>query len=124
MRTILIDVENEKAEVLDVDANLQTWYKHLNCNLIDMVTRKIGDRSYVIVCDDEGLLTEAPKISAVDEFGSAMLVGNLMIYREGKERDVAALTIDDCCYISKRVKMVRTRNFPEGYPMLTECCYA
>ena len=78
MKLLLLDVENN--ELKTVEANgLDDYYKYLNCRTIDIVHRKINDVECEIICDDEGLLTKNPKVSAVDILGQPMLFGNLLI---------------------------------------------
>lgn len=120
----LIDVINEKAEVVKTWGTLNDFYLLLNCDTIDIVTRKIGRHYYDIICDDNGLFADSPKISAIDDSGSIMFVGNILIAgmhdEEGELRD---LTDDDIAYIAERIERMGTRMYPAGYMMLTQCSY-
>ena len=78
MEMLLIDVENNKVKVVDVDG-LGDYYKHIGCRCIDIVNPKIGNKRFEIICDDEGLFVENPKTSAITQSGRPMLVGNLLI---------------------------------------------
>ena len=122
MKTILIDVYNEKVEVIDVEPNLETFYEKIDCRCIDIVRRKIGKKIFTIVCDDEGLFHEPQKISAINNIGEPMLVGNLMIFNE-KANDLSGLSNDDVEYIRKYVGTIFTRKYPDGYLMLTQTEY-
>jgi hypothetical protein len=44
--------------VREVEGHYTKLRKLINCDLIDIVVRKIGDTYYNIVCDDEGLFKE------------------------------------------------------------------
>ena len=78
MKMLLLDVYNNKVSIVNA-TGLDDYYKHLGCRCIDIVRRKIGDIEVEIIVDDEGLLVENPKPSAIGANGEIMLVGNLLI---------------------------------------------
>lgn len=91
---VLVDVYNEKAQELEIDDELDSFYKILDCSCIDIVQRHIGSRikkSFTIVCDDEGLFRDPPKISAIDNLGQAQLVGNIFIVGLSDGEDLISL---------------------------------
>lgn len=124
---ILIHVGFEKATVETIDDSLDAFYNLLDCNLVEMPERKIGARNgryYTVICDEEGLFAEQPKISAIDNMGQPMLVGNLFICNTDYENgELKSLTDDDIKYISRFIQPQATRNFPKPYPMLHQCEY-
>lgn len=122
---VLVDVENEEAKAIEIGGTLDGFYKALNCDTIDIVVRKIGRKHFNIVCDDEGFFKDEPKISAIDNMGDVMFVGNLFIVsgQVDSEGNLVSLTNEETEYIMKRVQKMYTRNFPNGYPMLTQCEY-
>ena len=78
MQMLLLDVH--KNEVKMVEANgLEDYYNLIGCRTIDIIRRRIGDVEVEIVIDDEGMLVDNPKISAVDITGTPMLCGNLLV---------------------------------------------
>ena len=79
MRAVLVDVKN--CDVREIECNnLDDYYNAIDCNTIDIVSRRIGDGWYDIIVDDEGLLADNPIPSALDvEHMTVMLVGNLII---------------------------------------------
>ena len=80
MKAIYLNVENGKApKVVDIEDNLNEFYKMLNCKTIDIVTRKIGNNYYDIICDDNGLFKDITITSAIDNKNKSALVGNLLI---------------------------------------------
>ena len=82
MRTlhgILIDTVNNEARPITINDSIENYYKILNCNTIDIVERKIKNRHFNIVCDDEGLFSNSPKISGITSDLKSILVGNLFI---------------------------------------------
>lgn len=117
MKSLLIDVLNEEVKVVEVENGLEDYYKYLNCDCIDIASRKIGRKYYDIVVDDEGLLKSEPKISAINDLGGVMLVGNLMVLNS-KDGELTTLTNDDIKYIKKRIVKLGTRKHPTPYPML------
>lgn len=99
MEMLLIDVENNKVKVVDVDG-LGDYYKYIGCRCIDIVNRKIGDKRFEIICDDEGLFVENPKTSAITQSGRPMLVGNLLIAGgEVFDGELTPITANDVEYI-------------------------
>lgn len=124
---MLIDVANEKASVVTIDHELQSFYDILGCRLVEMPTRRIGvrkGRNFTIICDEEGLFVDYPKISAIDNMGQVMLVGNLFIVKPDGEGDILSLDEDDIKYLERFIQPESTRMFPNAYPMLHQCEYA
>ena len=101
MKSVLLDVEKRSAKAVDIVPELDTLYKLLNCDLIDVTYRKVGDKMYCIVCDDEGLLKEGAIVSGVEETEDGdirpMLVGNLLFFSEEntEDGDFVGLTDED-----------------------------
>lgn len=121
---VLLDIENNEAKVVTFVPNLQNYYRMLHCCTIDIVERKIGVRKgkrFDIVCDDEGLLKNEPKISAINDMGAPMLVGSLLVVGLAKEGLEQTLSDEDAEFVMEKIKKMRTRLHPEGYLMLTQC---
>lgn len=123
IKGVLIDVFNEKAEVVEIEKSLESYYKILDCTCIDITSRKIGDREFDIVCDDEGLFHEPQKISAITKAHKPALVGNLLIVKFDGEEDITSLDDDDIQYVMQRVRHLYTNSYPLGYPMITDLEY-
>ena len=68
----------EETKVVNA-SELEDYYRLIGCDCIDIVARKIGNKYFEIICDDEGLLKENPRISAVDKNMKPALIGNLLI---------------------------------------------
>ena len=80
MQVIYLNVNANKApEKLNIKDELQNYYNLIECNSIDIVRRKIGKRYFNIICDDEGMLVDGPKISAISNLGEVRLVGNTVL---------------------------------------------
>ena len=122
IKAILVDVQNETSRVVEFEDKLENFYELLQCECIDIVSRRIGRKTFDIVCDDEGLYTQ-PKISAIDDFGRTMLVGNLLICKHDGE-NLASLSNDEIKYVKARIVEQGTRMYPKGYMMVMQCAYA
>ena len=107
VKGVLLDVNTGELQVVTLDGSLQGFYEALDCSCIDIVDRTINGRTYTIVCDDEGLLKDGAKLSAVSEDNDPMLVGNLFITNSEYTPDgvaLADLTDDDINHIKGAAK--------------------
>lgn len=98
---VLVDVNNNVVNVtrIEYDTNdndyLDVYYKVLNCDTFDIVTRRIGSSHYSIYCDDEGLFKEDNKPSAITFDGARVvevLVGNLFVCKHNDDGETISLT--------------------------------
>lgn len=101
MQLVLFNEEGIK--LLDIEGTLEEYYKYIGCSCIDIVTRKAGDTYFDIICDDEGLLKDNPRISAVDMQGNPMLVGNLIFTHTDDEGETVEVTDEDVATIMDEV---------------------
>lgn len=123
---ILIDVTNKIASTTTITDCLDSYYNILDCTTIDMQDRIIGTdcgQQYTIVCDDEGLLKNDPKISAIDNLGQPMFVGNLFIVQINEDGDVVSLNAEDIAYLEQFISFRSTLKHPTPYPMLHQVEY-
>lgn len=123
MQTLLLNVFDENVRVMEINDELDEYYKLLNCSMIDIVSRKIGGKWFDIVCDDEGLLKDDPKISAINDMGEPMLVGNLIFLHNDGYGEMVGLDDADIKHLKDHIEVMCTVNHPFGYPMLTQCEY-
>lgn len=126
MQVIYLNVaDNQPPEARQIKDDLQTYYDLIECNAIDIMRRKIGKRYFRIIYDDEGLLVENPKISAISNLGEIRLVGNLVICSDmvTESGDLVGLSDEEAEYIRKRIEFLYTRQYPQGYYILTQCEY-
>ena len=122
----LIDIaSDEEARPVTVEHSLQSFYKLLNCDMIEITPRRIGrdNRLYDIICDEEGLLKGAPTVSAYATDDEPVLVGSLLIVNMGED-DVESLTPDDIKYIRDYVCDLIDLSKGTIHPILTQCDYA
>lgn len=116
------EVEDENGNKAEKEIQYTT-YRALDCSTIDIVERKIGRKRFDIMCDDEGLFKDPQKISAIDNLGRPMLVGNLMFFNNDGAGNLTELSDNDISYIMKRIIHMYTHQYPKGYKMLTQCEY-
>ena len=124
MKYLLLDVKNR--EVKTVEANgLDDYYELIGCRTIDIIHRRIGDVDVEIVLDDEGLLVENPKVSAINVDGTPVLFGNLLIAsgRVTDDGELTELTEAEVDEIMDNVATITTSVYKEPYPVFVEVDY-
>lgn len=90
--------EDDLVRTTMIPDELDSWYFLLHCDCIDIARRKIGDRVYDIICDDEGLLKERPctMVSKGDDGQYlAEIVGSIFICNNDGEGNLISLTDDE-----------------------------
>lgn len=106
MRGLLFDTNTQDFTEIDV----KDWHEYhdlLNCRCIDVCRRKIGNKYFEIVLDDEGLLKDNPVLSASNPFDrECLLVGNLIFYGGvDSEGDFTPITDDGVKTIKDNVML-------------------
>ena len=118
MTGLLVDVQRSTVKIVNV-SGLQDYYRLIGCTTVDIVNRKIGKKRYEIICDDEGLLTNEPIVSAIDGKLQPMLVGNLIIAGEADtDGNLTSLKADDLVNLNVNLRYVFSRKKPMGYPVI------
>jgi hypothetical protein len=105
MRAMLLDVYTQEVKIVDVESNIYAWYELLNCDMVEMPERKIENKYFTFICDEEGLLKSEPIISVMGADGSAMITGSILICN-WEEGDITDLTEEDIKLISKHVRQL------------------
>ena len=78
MKVVYLNVKKgEFLKPMNIEDDLDTFYRLIDCRTIDIVTRSVHGKKVSIICDDEGLFEEKPRISTID-FNYGNLVGNLI----------------------------------------------
>lgn len=113
IKGILIDTIKGTAEVAEIDKDLDTYYKVLNCRCIDIARRTIGGRAFEIICDDEATLVKCPMPSAISPFGSVMLYGNLFVVGFDGKDDVESLTDKEIAHVKRNLIKYRLKTDKE-----------
>ena len=116
---VLIDPENNIAEVRTIEDTLDNLYEMLHCDLIDIVERDVDGRRMSFICDDEGALKNDPYPSALSPRNSqgyhVMLVGALFIVAPGTDDEGNNLSLneDDQKYVLSRVRRIGAEETPD-----------
>lgn len=114
---VLVDTEKEIFGIVNIPNELDAFYKVLGCRCIDITTRRIGKTVAEIICDDEGLLVEAPKISAINNLGEAQLAGSILIVGNGdSDGNLTSLSNEDANHILSCVQLLSTRKIKKPVP--------
>lgn len=119
---VLVDARNASITRAEIPATLDSYYEHLDCSTIDIVSRRIGGRRFDIICDDEGLFKDDPRISALDSEYQPMLVGNLFVCSHADGYEIS-LTEEEISHVLRYAVNLPTRQHPEGLAMLTHVGY-
>lgn len=124
IKVLIVDTK-KGFSIETINNSLDDFYSIIDCSCIDIATRKIGNNGkyYDIICDDEGLLQDKPKVSAIASNGSGMLVGNLIITNYNSNGETTSLTENDIEYLLNYCQMFRHRITGEIIPLLTEVDY-
>lgn len=131
MKSLLLDVENCEVAVIELDERpeLDFFYEKLNCDVIDIVERRIKGEYFQIVCDDEGALKTFPIISAVDGNMEPALCGNLMFFNSVDDNgELVGLKDEDIELIKSSIHdLLPIYSFENGLahynPVLVGCEY-
>ena len=118
----LVDVLDDLSGPITISNTLDALYSVLNCDLIDITYLTLGEKEFCVIVDDEGLLDDSPKISAISKTGEPMLVGNLLLVSADGGEDFESLTPDDISLIEKHIHLIATDQNPFPYPALCNIC--
>ena len=118
----LVDVLDDLSGPITISNTLDALYNVLNCGLIDVTYLTLSGKDFCVIVDDEGLLKNSPKISAVSKTGKPMLVGNLLLVSADGGEDFESLTPDDINLIEKHIHLIATAQNPFPYPALCNIC--
>lgn len=118
---VLVDLEKGVARKATIDKSLEGYYKALNCDCIDIVSRSIGGQGFDIICDDEALLKAFPKTSAVSKNGMPVLYGNLFVVNYDGMGDVCSLREGQIEHILRHT--IRITDGDNHWTILTKCDY-
>ena len=119
MKNIKVAIVKEQAMEVVFDTikdDLDVFYSLIDCDTIDIVTRRIGGQEYDIICDDEALLREFPTITFLSLQGSEMSIyGGIIIagVHDPDREDLASLTEEDCENIRNHIMRV-SQTYPLG----------
>jgi hypothetical protein len=107
IRVCKITHEGVTDEVINDD--LKTFYDEISCDTIDMITRKVGRKTYCIICDDNWLINHKPKLTDVLSycphgeciFGDSILIAGCSDFNG----DITSLKDDDVLNIKSHFSL-------------------
>lgn len=118
MKVVYLNVENQELpRVIDIEDELDVFYELIGCRCIDIVHRKIGNKYFDVICDDEGALKDDCIVSAVNTQFHHMLVGNLIVSKSDDKGNLIDLSDEDIKQILRHTKTYFTLS-NKVYPAL------
>ena len=122
---VLVDVKAGVAREATIEKSLSGYYKALDCSCIDIVSRHIGGQGFDIVCDDEALLKDSPRPSALSEMidgngRQIMLYGSLFVVNYAGNGELCSLRQGQIKHIMRYVRKLVDRQTKETYPCLID----
>lgn len=83
------------AKAIDITANLESYYREIECDCIDIACLTVDGHPFDFIVDDVGLLKENPIVTVIEASGFApRLVGTVLVFGCG-EYDIRGLTDDE-----------------------------
>ena len=123
MKMLLLDVENNELKLVEANG-LEDYYRYIGCSTIDIVRREIGDLCVEIVCDDEAIFVEHPKVSAIDHTGFPCLYGNLLIASSRVvDGNLTPLGSGEIAYLRRCIVEITTEHYKEPYQVFYKMNY-
>ena len=112
IKILLASVKGENfLQPMEIEDDLKTFYKLIDCDTIDIVTRSFGGKFFDIICDDEGWFKENPCFSASNRAGTDGIVGNIIITGvSDREGNLPSLTDEDVKRISSKTSFAIFRD--------------
>ena len=118
MKMLLIDVKNREVRMLEA-GTLKEYYRLIDCDTIDIVSRKIAGKYYEIICDDEGLLVDVPILSAAwKTTKKPALFGNLLIAGEAIDGELTSITAEDANAITGSIILCGVQGADAIWPIV------
>lgn len=97
IRVVKVSVDGVIEEKV-IKNDLDTLYEEIGCRFIDVAVRKIGNKDFDLIVDDEGLLKENPICTCVSlhyRWAKPQLVGNVIICNHNEEGEFTSLTKEE-----------------------------
>lgn len=119
MKAALLKI-GKPLEVVDINDDLDEFYSLLEVDTIDIVSRSVGTMFYDIICDDNGLLVENPRIALVpteDDERNFAIYGNIIFCNYNDEGKMIDLTDSEIQNLKNHQVVVSM--YGEDYPAIT-----
>ncbi|MDY4140842.1 MAG: hypothetical protein SOY30_16125 [Eubacteriales bacterium] len=99
---VLVNVSDGTARKATIPNCLEGYYSALDCDLVDIVQRRLGGYRFDVICDDEALLKANPIPSAFDPYDRPMLFGSLFFCHSDKDGNMTSLNDREIVFILSR----------------------
>ena len=100
---------------VEIEDKLDTYYKMIDCDSIDIVTVRIGGAIVNVVADDNGLFVDKPKVSIMNKSMSIYIVGKVVIAgRVDEDGYLTSLDNESIRVIKDSARLVTSRNLKTG----------
>ena len=103
LKGVLIKTDGT-CKIVEIVDTLDNLYNVCECSCIDIVSRRIGGKKYDIVLDDEGLLRDAPIMTAIRRDANEMLFGNLFIVKNDGKGNLKSLNEEEIASVRSLIK--------------------
>lgn len=105
LKVFVADVKNDIFEERIVKDDLKVYYQIIGCHNIDITPRRIGEKAFLVICDDEGLFDENNQVSMADPTDrDNIIVGNVIITGlADRDGDLTSLTDEDIDLIERNI---------------------
>lgn len=111
IKGILVDVQANRIKKIDLNyRGIDDLCKILNCEFVEVITRRIGSKTFSIYLDDSGALKENVP-SAISLLYEEVLYGNLFICRHDHNGEIQSLSELERDYI---LEFEKTVSFEKG----------
>lgn len=101
MRVFVIDVNAGTYYTDDIQDDLETYYKIIGCRTIEISCLEIENRTFDVICDDEGLFNEhGARPSVVDLESHPRMVGSLIFCHTDENGDETDLIDGDAAALN------------------------
>ena len=71
--------ENIPFKVQTLDDDLATFYKIIGCDYVEITSRCIGGKQYLIICDETGRYVDEPVFTVINQNGSYLDIAGTII---------------------------------------------
>ena len=93
-KVLVFNVKENKLYEAEVN-NFEDYYVHLQADIFDIASRRIGSKRYDIYVDDIGAFRDEVIVSAVNKAFEPMLVGNLIFANHDGRGNTTSLSEED-----------------------------
>lgn len=106
MKYVLFEAGKSEGKVVELESTLEEYYKLLNCDCIEMISRKFNNTYYDVIVDEEGLFKQnlVPTAQSYDENGVKFetIFGNMLVTKVNEEGDCVDLNAEDIKNITEK----------------------